>query len=72
MEMLSFFFLFRTGFIPLHSVALSLLCWIIMTLNDCKVTKGEKKVKILSLAYVEVSSLLESVASSLFPVRIRC
>lgn len=29
-----------------------------MTLNDCKVTKGEKKSKILRLAYVEVSRLL--------------
>lgn len=42
METLSLFFLFSTGLIPLHSVALSLLHWVIMTLRDCKVTKGEK------------------------------
>lgn len=43
MKMLSFLILFSTGLIPLHSVVLFLLHWIIMTLKDCKVTKGEKK-----------------------------
>lgn len=41
-EMLSFFFLFCASLMPLHSVALALLHWLIMTLKDYKVTKGEK------------------------------
>lgn len=58
MEMLSFFSQFSTNLMPLHSVALSLLHWITMTLEDCKVTKGEKKKsKSLGLAYLVSSQL---------------
>lgn len=55
-EMLSFFLLFCTGIIPLYSVALPPLHWLVMTLKDYKVTKREKH-QIPSLARGEVSSL---------------
>lgn len=50
-ETISLFFLFSTDLIHLHSVALSLLHWVIMTLKDCKVIKGEKSQNPYSCIY---------------------
>lgn len=54
--MLSFFLLFCMGLVALCSVGLPPLHWVIMTLKDYKVTKGEKH-QIPSLAHGELSSL---------------